>query len=287
MKAPRRSRSRDVRIRLLTADDRTELDALISRDPITHCFVAARLASGNFDAWSIGGEVFGAYEDDRLVSALYAGANLIPIETTDASRELFANQLRKNGRRCSSMVGEADEVLALWSALESKWGPARDVRANQPLLVMDRDPSVPVDGQVRAVRIGELDTLLPACIAMFTEEVGISPLSGGAQAAYRARIAELIASGQAFARFDDAGVVFKAEVGAATKDVCQVQGVWVRPELRGQGLGAPGMAAVVALARATIAPTVSLYVNHYNDAARAMYDRVGFTLHSTFATILF
>ena len=40
-------------------------------------------------------------------------------------------------------------------------------------------------------------------------------------------------------------MIFKAEVGAATPQACQVQGVWVRPEFRGQGLAAPGMAAVV------------------------------------------
>jgi predicted GNAT family acetyltransferase len=121
---------------------------------------------------------------------------------------------------------------------------------------------------------------------MFTEEVGVSPVSGGLMSAYRSRIAELIAEGRALARIEDGRVMFKAEIGAASAQACQVQGVWVEPELRQRGLAAPGMAAVVDYARRAIAPTVSLYVNDFNTAARRTYERVGFQEIGTFATIL-
>ena len=44
------------------------------------------------------------------------------------------------------------------------------------------------------------------------------------------------------------------------------------------------MAAVVQLARSMV-PTVSLYVNDYNLAARATYARVGFEQVGEFATV--
>jgi predicted GNAT family acetyltransferase len=81
--------------------------------------------------------------------------------------------------------------------------------------------------------------------------------------------------------------VFKAEVGTVTDGVCQVQGVWVAPDLRGRGLAEPGMAAIVGLARESIAPVVSLYVNDFNTAARKTYAAVGFEQVGTFATVLF
>jgi predicted GNAT family acetyltransferase len=80
---------------------------------------------------------------------------------------------------------------------------------------------------------------------MFTEEVGVSPLAGDGGAVYRARVRELVTAGRAFARFHGDDVVFKAEVGAATRSTCQVQGVWVAPRYRGRGLSVGGMAAVV------------------------------------------
>jgi predicted GNAT family acetyltransferase len=82
-------------------------------------------------------------------------------------------------------------------------------------------------------------------------------------------------------------VVFKAEIGSATEAVCQVQGVWVPPELRGRGLSAPGMAAVAEQAMRDVAPVVSLYVNDFNHAARATYRRVGFTDRGAFMSVLF
>ncbi len=66
-----------------------------------------------------------------------------------------------------------------------------------------------------------------------------------------------------------------------------MQGVWVRPEFRGQGVAAPGMAAVVALARKSISPVVSLYVNDFNAPGRATYKRAGFTEVGEFMSVLF
>ena len=161
------------------------------------------------------------------------------------------------------------------------------MRADQPLLATSGPPTVDVDPAVRRVRPAEFDTVLPACVAMYTEEVGVSPLGGDGGALYRSRVAELIAAGRAFARIENGRVLFKAEIGAVSRSVFQVQGVWVDPALRGTGLGTAGTAAVVATALRDIAPIVSLYVNDYNEAARAAYRRVGLRQVGTFMSVLF
>ena len=61
----------------------------------------------------------------------------------------------------------------------------------------------------------------------------------------------------------------------------------MRPRSRGQGLAAPGMAAVVAEASRSIAPVVSLYVNDFNTPARAAYRRAGFTDAGRLMSVLF
>jgi hypothetical protein len=154
-------------------------------------------------------------------------------------------------------------------------------------MATDADPEEQPDPRVRAVQPEEVDLLLPASIAMFTEEVGVSPVAGDGGNLYRARVSELVQLGRSFARIEDGRVLFKAEVGAATAAACQIQGVWVDPVLRGQGLSITGMAAVVAACRASIAPVVSLYVNDFNHAARRAYERVGFRDVGTFMSVLF
>ena len=274
-------------VRVLGARDLPAARALLDRDPVAHCFVASRLAASGMDSWRMGGELWGWEVDGELTSLLHAGANLIPVESTPTSRTAFADRARRLGRRCSSIVGNREEVLDLWSQLEASWGPARDTRYHQPVMAIDAAPVVAPDLQVRRVRDDELDILLPAAISMFTEEVGVSPVSGGTASAYRARVAETIRAGRAFARIENGSVLFKAEICAATRAVCQVQGVWVAPELRGTGLAEPGMAAVVATARRDIAPVVSLYVNDFNEPARRAYRRVGFREVGEFSTIFF
>ena len=88
-------------------------------------------------------------------------------------------------------------------------------------------------------------------------------------------------------KYDGDELVFKAEVACATPDAAQIQGVWVPPHRRGDGLATAGMAAVVHQVRARISPTVSLYDNDWNLAARRVYERVGFVETARFATVMF
>jgi uncharacterized protein len=190
------------------------------------------------------------------------------------------------GRRCSSIVGPAAAVGELWELLGPHWGSPREVRPVQPVLAITGPSSVAADPLVRRVRPDELDVLYPACVAMFTEEVGVSPIGTDGGAAYRGRVAELIKAGRSFARIENGQVLFKAEIGAITPLASQVQGVWVPPEARGRGHAVRGMAAVVEAAL-RLAPIVSLYVNDFNIPARAAYRRVGFTEAGTFMSVLF
>ncbi len=274
-------------VRPITGRDTAAVMALLETDPVAHCFVASRVRIAGADPWRLGGDLLGYFDASGLRSMVYLGANLVPVNTTPASRAAFADRLRPRGRRCSSLVGPADEVLDLWRLLEPAWGPAREVRSAQPLMYIDRDPVVDADPLVRQSTAADLDLLVPACISMFTVEVGVSPTIGGAGYAYRTRIAEIVQQGRSFVRIDDQCVVFKAEVGAVSGTVCQVQGVWVDPACRGRGVSVAGMAAIVNAARARIAPGVSLYVNDFNTPARKAYRAVGFREVGTFATVLF
>jgi uncharacterized protein len=276
-------------VRVLGRHDVDEALALCSRDLVANLFVASRLYASR--RRSPGGEFWGWYDDGELRSLCWSGANLVPVEATPEALDVFADRARRQGRQCSSIVGPADAVLPLWQRLETAWGPGRDVRSSQPLMVIDGPPRVPADPLVRPTTIEDLEVLTPACVAMFTEEVGYSPVAADGGALYHAQVAGLVSAGRSLARIGRGPggreVVFKAELGSVVPEGAQVQGVWVNPRYRGRGLAAPGMAAVVQYVRARIAPSVSLYVNGYNVRAIRTYERVGFRRVGTFATVLF
>ncbi|MCW2579368.1 MAG: GCN5-related N-acetyltransferase [Blastococcus sp.] len=276
--------------RVLDEGDEAAVHRLLATDPVAACVLAGRVESSGTGPASLGAPLWGTGDGRELDAVCLAGANLIPFAVPGAERAAaaaFAERARRAGRRCSTIVGPAASVAPLWDLLSPQWGPARDHRPSQPLLAIDRAPSVPPEPGVRPVRPAELETLLPAAVAMFTEEVGVSPLRVDGGAGYRARVAELIGAGQSLAWIEHGEVVFKAEIGAVSRAACQVQGVWVAPAHRGRGIGTAGTAAVVEYARAVLAPVVSLYVNDFNVAARAAYRRVGFQEVGQYASVLF
>src|SRR5579875_3062274 len=222
-----RVRQRSEPARLLDDRDRNAAIAVCDKDPVANVFVASRIQALGLDPGRLGAQIWGFEQGGRLVSLCYSGANLVPVQATPAAVAAFADRALRQGRRCSSLVGPSAAVSELWGYLRPYWGPARDVRAAQPLMAISGPPAVAPDPAVRRVTTAEIDILLPASIAMFTEEVGVSPLAGDGGASYRARVSELVRAGRAFARIEDGRVIFKAEIGAVTPQACQVQGVWV------------------------------------------------------------
>jgi uncharacterized protein len=273
-------------VRLLSGADAPELRRLLHTDPVAYAMVTERTSIIGVGA-ALGAEVWGWFPEDRLAAALFLGANVMPINADSQAVAAFAGRARMTPRRCSSIVGPAEAVLEFYDLVESSWGEAREVRAHQPMLVIDEAPRIPADPRVRPAVMEDIDLLFPACVAMFTEELGISPLVPDGGAAYRRRVASLIRQGRALVVVEDDQVLFKAEVGVVAEDVAQIQGVWVDPAHRGQHMSEPAMSAVVQAAQERFAPTVSLYVNDFNHAALASYARVGFRRVGEFATVLF
>jgi predicted GNAT family acetyltransferase len=276
--------------RVLDESDEAAVHRLLATDPVAACVLAGRVEVTGTSASSLGAPLWGFGGGRALDAVCLAGANLIPFAVPGAERAAaaaFAERARRAGRRCSTIVGPAASVAPLWDLLAPHWGPARDHRPRQPLMAIDRPPAVAAEPRVRPVRPAELETLLPAAVAMFTEEVGVSPLRVDGGVSYRARVAELVRAGQSLAWIEDGEVLFKAEIGAVSRAACQIQGVWVAPAMRGRGIGTAGTAAVVEYARTSIAPVVSLYVNDFNTAARAAYLRVGFREVGRYASVLF
>lgn len=275
-------------VRLLDSDDLRDVMRLLSRNPVQNVFVLSRVRSGGVEEFTLGCPLWGYEVDGELEAICHAGSNLVPVNADDAALDAFVEVIGER-RTSSSIVGPAPMALALWQKLSDRWGSqwteAREVRRRQPVMVMDADPTLPGDPRVQQIALHLWEPYFEAAVKMYTEEVGVSPVKGSS-AGYRYYVRQLITSGRAFGIEQDGEIIFKADLGSVAGRVCQVQGVWVHPDLRGQGIAAPAMSTTVRLARKTY-PIVSLYVNDFNAAARATYARAGFRTVDEFATVLF
>jgi predicted GNAT family acetyltransferase len=277
-----------ITVRTLGDTDDDAVRRLVDADPFVNVVVAERLESRIASrSERLGGELIGVDGPDGLIAACFSGGTVLPVGGDAELWRQVAGHLGERSRGCTSLVGRTDAIAAMWPVLAQYWGPVRLVRSAQPLLVLDHRPAVRPDPHVRPVRPDELDRYLPAAEAMFAEELGLAPFSGAARRSYRLRLAHLVAEKRVFIRLDRQGrVAFKAEIGAVSGATCQIQGVWVRPDLRGRGLGGGAVATVVEHAL-HIAPTVSLYVNDFNLVARRLYARLGMYQVATLSTVMF
>ncbi len=274
-------------IRVLDNRDVPELDALLATDPVRNLFVASRIRNVGLDPAVLGCAIYGRFDEGKLISACHAGANLVPINIGPGDLDTFARIIGSR-RATASIMGDATQVMGLHASLVERWGRAwgqvREIRAHQPLLVIDEDPVVPGDPRVHTITEQNYGPYLDAAVAMYTEEVGISPMGIGST--YRHYVRNLIHTGRAMGAVHGNRVWFKSDVGAACGSHCQIQGVWLHPQLRGRGLSEAAMSQAVRIAR-RMHPIVSLYVNDFNAPARALYTALGFRQVGEFATILY
>ena len=276
-----------VPVRQLGESERRAVERLLDLDPFAGAQVAERVSARGLAWWRAEGRILGYGTRRNLESICWLGGNLTPILATDSAVAAFAEQLSGEERLCSSIVGRADAVLGLWDRLADHWGPARDVRPISLCWPPTPCPASRSTPRCVGCRPDEVHRLFPAAVAMYAEEVGVSPLADDDGRAYRRRVEDLVRAGRAYARLVDGEVVFKAELAVVTRRTAQIQGVWVAPQWRGRGIAAAAMAAVVRDALLRVAPTVSLYVNDFNLPARRVYQRCGFHPVGTLATILF
>ncbi|GAB3622048.1 GNAT family N-acetyltransferase [Mariniluteicoccus endophyticus] len=282
---------RRTRVRQLDEQDRDAVLEMLMGDPVANVFVASRVLQHGVSRWRLGCPIWGFFRGRELESICHAGANMVPVNAHAEALAAFVDKA-EGVRRCGSIVGESSQALELFRLLGDRWGAtfsrAREVRASQPVMAIEGPPAVAPDPRVRRIDRSLLEPYFVAAVKMYEEEVGVSPCPNGDESHYRAYVARLIDDGHAYGIVSDDGrrVLYKSDIGSCGLGVGQVQGVWLDPELRGQGLAAPAMAAVVELVREEFG-TVSLYVNDFNTRAHATYRRIGMAEVGEFATILY
>ena len=231
--------------------------------------------------------MWGSFEAGELAAACHVGANLVPVSATPTTRQRSPSARWPAGRTVSTIVGPQHAVRAFWNGVASSWGQPRETRWEQPHLEIAAGPLVAPDPLVRRTTRDDMHELYPACVAMYTEEVGVSPEYGGGADLYRARVTQLVNRGWSFARFDErpAGLQGRGRLRDAVRRP-DPGGLRARrpprPRPRDRGHGGGGAARAPRDRPGRLALRQRL-----EHAARAVYERVGFRETARFATVMF
>ncbi|MBV8498596.1 MAG: GNAT family N-acetyltransferase [Candidatus Eremiobacteraeota bacterium] len=225
-----------------------------------------------------------AVDENAVRGVAYCGRQLAIAADPPALPSFAEYARRRRGERM--IVGPRETVRAFW-ALVAGWHPRpRLVRDRQLVMMLDRahfracEPSV----TVRHARAEEAAAVADGSAQMVRQELDYDPRRASPE--FSAAVRRMVDRQLWWVGLDGDAICFFCNIGPWCEKTVQLQGIWTPPALRGRGLATASLAAICDRLL-EVSPTVSLYVNDFNERAVALYRRVGFEHVGDFQTILF
>ncbi|MBV8372899.1 MAG: GNAT family N-acetyltransferase [Candidatus Eremiobacteraeota bacterium] len=230
------------------------------------------------------GSLVVAADDSRIFGVANFGRQ-ITLASEPHALEAFAEYAKRHrGER--TIVGPRATVRAFWQLIRNGRPQPRLVRERQWVMAIDRARlrSWPHAVRVRHARNDEWQAVVESSALMIEHEIDYDPRRTSPD--FVANVREMIARERWWVGEWNGRLCFFCSIGPWCDQTAQLQGVWTPPDLRGKGLATASLAAICdGLLEAS--PTLSLYVNDFNQPAIALYRRVGFEHVSDFQTLLF
>ncbi|HEY2473537.1 MAG TPA: GNAT family N-acetyltransferase [Candidatus Cybelea sp.] len=262
------------------ATQRATLEYL-DRSPYDNAFISHVLLH---DASHASKSVNVAFDDRGVAGVAYCGRHIVIAAEPRAVRALAASLPRPASTRM--IIGPRETVTELWRIVGERYGQPRLVRNRQLVMMVDRQRLIPVPRHVtvRHARLDEWRAVADGSAEMIRQELEYDPRRGMPN--FDVGVRQMIERKLWWVGLSGGRLCFYCHIGPWSKRTLQLQGIWTPPELRGRGLATASLAAICdRLLEAS--PTLSLYVNDFNEAAIALYRRAGFEHVGDFQTILF
>ena len=229
-------------------------------------------------------DVVVATDGGSVHGVAYCGRQLAIAADPPALPAFAEHARRRRGERM--IIGARDTVRAFWK-LVAGWHPRpRLVRDRQLVMMLDRAHQLPYQGHttVRHARPEESAAVADGSAQMVRQELDYDPRHGSPDFATAVR--RMVERKLWWVGVADGQICFFCNIGPWCERTVQLQGIWTPPPLRGRGLATASLAAICDRLL-EVSPTISLYVNDFNERAIALYRRVGFEHVGDFQTILF
>lgn len=225
-----------------------------------------------------------AVDAPDVAGVMYRGRQLA-IAAESAALEPFAAYLKRD-RRERMIVGARETVRAFWTLVRGWQARPRLVRDRQPVMMVDRKRLRAYERSVavRHARIEESAAVADGSAQMIRQELDYDPRRGSP--GFSAGVAQMIERKLWWVGIADKQICFICNIGPWCGQTVQLQGIWTPPALRGRGLATAALGAICDRLL-EVSPSVSLYVNDFNEKAIALYRRLGFEHVGDFQTILF
>jgi len=271
------------RIQQLREEHKTKVLAFLATRP-QHTFVMTGWIRDNGLVSPLNrGTFYGHRNTQGQLDGVALIGHVTLFETNNEAAVAEFARLTQDCQSAHTVMGEADKVGRFLSSYKRD-GQEPRLMCRERLFEQRRTEALAeaVPG-LRLATADDLELVAPVHAQMAFEESGINPLFVDPEGFYR-RCARRIQQNRVWVNVENGQLVFKADVISDTPEVVYLEGVYVSPEKRGNGLGAR---CIKQLTNELLTHTdsVCLLVNQQNAAAHSCYQKAGYKLRDLYDTL--
>ncbi|MGB6522434.1 MAG: GNAT family N-acetyltransferase, partial [Candidatus Cybelea sp.] len=256
-----------MRVEPLSAATQRAVLEYLDRAPYDNVFISHILLH---DASYASKHVNVIFDEHGVAGVVYHGRHIVIAADLPAIPALAASLPRHVNARM--IIGPRDAVVELWKLLGERYGRPRLVRDRQLVMMVDRRQLRPGSRTVtvRHARLDEWRTVADGSAEMIQQELEYDPRRGMPN--FDVGVRQMIERRLWWVGLSEGTLCFFCHIGPWSSRTLQLQGIWTPRPLRVRGLATASLSAICdRLLEAS--PTLSLYVNDFNDAAIALYRR--------------
>ncbi|GJM45237.1 MAG: hypothetical protein DHS20C21_20790 [Gemmatimonadota bacterium] len=274
-------------LRPLLETDRRKTVEFLGRKQEENIYLLARIASdGVVNEESVAhGHFYGHFVEDVLTGVAFFGHRKGFVLAGDDQEFLRAAARLAQGPEADWIILVAPRVAADGFLSHYRWlGRSTHLNRLQDFYTVRAETLPRLAGAVRPAELRDLEAVVEMSEQMLMEDFDLGPGSlsrDGIRESMRHKIRE----GRTWLAEMDGRTVFKVDVSAQFNGGAQIEGVFTRPAVRGQGVASRSVAAL-AQELLTTSAFVTLHVDQHNLPAKRAYEKAGFCRTGEFRLVL-
>lgn len=266
-------------------EDRDEVLEFLNFRPVHTVVMTSFIQDNGIESELNRGKFYGYYNcSGRLEGVALIGHSTLVEARSEKALKALAYTARRSETPIHLIMSSGQEAEEFWGFYSEGTRKPR-LSCTELLFELHFPFLVPdCDRELREAVIEDLEQVAEAQAAIALMESGIDPLQRDREGFLR-RCARRIEQGRTFVVVEEGKLIFKADIVAETKETVYLEGVYVSPEFRGQGIGS-GCLAELTLDILRRVPNVCLLSNINFIDAHLSYIRAGFR-NTDFCTTIF
>ena len=228
----------------LTEENKAEVLAFLSVRPVHTVVMTSFINDNGIENESNRGTFYGYRNTDgRLEGVALIGHSTLVEARSERAMQSLALVARHSETPINLIMSDGEAAEAFWAYYSETQAAPRLTCTEElfelsfPFLVQE------CDWEVRYATLDELEQVAEAQAEVAMIESGIDPMVRDREGFLR-RVARRIEQNRVFVVVENGELVFKADVVAQTAEVAYLEGVYVNPRYRGQGVGSKCLAEV-------------------------------------------